>query len=1147
MRNDSNKGNNSDRTPQPSDCALHVIFNTITYPVFMLDREGTILEANQAFARIFGKQVHECVNENVYTLLPPKLAIPRREKAEEAFRTAKPVVFEDERDGRFIRHSISPIADIYGKISRLYIISQDITEIKLAENESKKLQAFNGAIIEAIPGAFYMVNVAGHYVEWNAYQRDVVVGKPDCEMGNFNAIETIHPDHRQLVAEKMLNILQNDVEDSEEVKVLLHGGPEFRWFRISGKKILINGNPFVIGIGSDITERKQAEETALRNSENRFRMLFEGHSYIMVIIDDKGNIIDANPAAAAFYGWPISELCKMHIEEITTKSPENIKLDLEKYKTSQQSKFSSLHRRSDGSVRDVEVVSNTIEIEGNTVFYCIINDITERKTAEQALRSSEQKFRSITEQMSEMVFVANANGYVTYVSPAVERLFGYMPDEVIGHLFTEYMAKEEVTRAIAVFHDALLNNVTTQVLEFKYVKKDGSFFDGEVHVQYFRDDESSGMIGLIHDISDRKRHESIRRIYEHKLLESRQFLKSIYEEVNHSIFVVDVLADDVYRFRGNNPLHEKITGVSSEKISGKKPEEIFDPQVATGTISHFAECVKEAKTITYEESIQFKGKYSCWETVLNPVRNEAGHIYRIIGTSTNITERKLAENQLKKLSIAVEQSPVSVVVTDPAGDIEYVNLHFTGLTGYSTEEAIGKNPRILKSDLMPDSVYEDLWKTILSGEVWRGELQNKKKNGELYWETATISAILNNEGLITNFVAVKEDITEHKKILDELIKAKEKAEESDRLKTAFLANISHEIRTPMNGILGFSKLLKEHKLSGEKQAEYVDLIQQSGERMLSLINDLIDISRIAAGETLLHITETPVNKLLEDLYALFKKEAKEKGLNLNYTPGLPDSESIIETDSLKLKQICTNLIQNALKFTHKGDIDFGYVRKNNMLEFYVNDSGIGMPEDMKEMIFERFHQIDNSLTRHHEGPGLGLSISKSYIEMLGGTISVESKTGKGSKFAFTLPYTPPRLYKAELSSTSIQELAKFVPGLTIVVAEDDKVSNLVLTTHLKSDKTTIMSAFNGQEAVELVKLHPEIDFVLMDMKMPVMDGFEATRQIKKLRPELPIIAQTAFTSKEVRKKAMEAGCDSFITKPINKAALLELMLEILKR
>ena len=487
------------------------------------------------------------------------------------------------------------------------------------------------------------------------------------------------------------------------------------------------------------------------------------------------------------------------------------------------------------------------------------------------------------------------------------------------------------------------------------------------------------------------------------------------------------------------------------------------------------------------------------------------------------------------------------MITDPEGNIEYVNPAFTLVTGYSTEEATGQNPRILKSGLMPPSVYEELWKTILSGNVWYGELQNKKKNGELYWDQAVISAIRNKKNVITNFVAVKVDITEQKKMFAELIAAKQKAEESDRLKSAFLANISHEIRTPMNGILGFAQLLKEPHLTGEEQTDYIDLIQQSGVRMLNLINNLINVSRIEAGEIMLQVSETPVNELLRDLYAFFKPEIDKKGLRLQYTTGLPDSESVIETDSGKLIQILTNLIQNALKFTSSGEIDFGYNRIDGTLEFYVIDSGIGIAPEMKAKIFHRFHQVDNTLTRNQEGSGLGLNISKAYVELLGGTIRVESREGQGSEFYFTLPYRHIFAQNIRIPSPVIQKPVIIAPAITVLIAEDDAVSSLLLKKNLAGENINTIFAVNGVEAIEMVRQYHEIDIVLMDIKMPLMNGYEATRLIKELRPDLPVIIQTAFTSKEERENAKKAGCDGYITKPINKIELHKLMLKLLNR
>ena len=768
-------------------------------------------------------------------------------------------------------------------------------------------------------------------------------------------------------------------------------------------------------------------------------------------------------------------------------------------------------------------------------------DINDRKQAEQALRSSERKFRSITEQIAEMVFLTDSSGTLTYVSPSAEKIYGNLPHEMVGHSFTEFLAEDEIAKAVDLFRETLSLQLSTRTVELTFRKNNGSFFVGEVHFQFYVDNETSGGIGIIHDITERKNQEILQHQYEVQLKESQQFLACIYEDVDYSITVVDIRPDGGFRLKGINPIHEQITGLHNEDVKGKTPEELLDPHVAAIIINNYERCVREGIAIHFEECVPFFGKKPCWETTLNPVRDEAGNIYRIISTSTNITERKKANEQLKKMSAAVEQSPAVVVITDSHGTIEYVNPRFTDLTGYTIEETQGKNPQILQSGMTPKSVYDELWKTILSGSIWRGEWQNKKKNGDLFWESVVISAILNSQGVITNFVAVKEDITEQKKIFEELIEAKEKAEESDRVKSAFLANISHEIRTPMNGILGFSELLKEPHLSGEETAEFIELIQKSGHRMLNLINDLIDISRIDAEETKVEISETPLNDLMYDIYAFFKPNALSKGLRLTYTPGLADSESLIITDSGKLTQILTKIINNALKFTIKGGVDFGYRRKENILEFYVIDSGIGIPVEMQDKVFDRFHQVDNSLTRGYEGAGLGLSISNAFVKLLGGTFHVESIDAAGTTFSFTLPYNPVLnpVHSEHAAELSTQCSALSSPALCILIVEDDEMSTLLLKKNFKGENFCLHYAENGWEALELIRHHPEVNLVLMDIKMPVMNGFEATKLIKQLHPDLPVIAQSAFTSQEDREKARDAGCDDFITKPINKHELLE--------
>ena len=380
------------------------------------------------------------------------------------------------------------------------------------------------------------------------------------------------------------------------------------------------------------------------------------------------------------------------------------------------------------------------------------------------------------------------------------------------------------------------------------------------------------------------------------------------------------------------------------------------------------------------------------------------------------------------------------------------------------------------------------------------------------------------------------DITELKHTEDELKKAKERAEESDRLKSVFLANMSHEIRTPMNGILGFADLLKIPKLSEESQKKYVEAIELSGKRMLDIINDLIDISRIEAGQVEARKEQTDVQALLDELIIFFTPESEKRGINLRLNAELPSDEFFIETDKTKLAQVIVNLIKNALKFTKSGGfIEVGCNLKDiSHLYFYVKDSGVGIKRELQEKVFERFRQGENS--GEIEGVGLGLSISKAYVELLGGKIGTHSVQGKGSVFFFTLPLNSyvVRVPEASVDSPdTTRDSQGIIPCISVLIAEDDEISYVLLRESLRLKNIITYRARNGQEAVDMIKNQLDINLVLMDIKMPVMGGIEATRLIKQIRPKTPIIIQSAFANQSEIKLTYQAGCDDYMTKPVN--------------
>ena len=392
-------------------------------------------------------------------------------------------------------------------------------------------------------------------------------------------------------------------------------------------------------------------------------------------------------------------------------------------------------------------------------------------------------------------------------------------------------------------------------------------------------------------------------------------------------------------------------------------------------------------------------------------------------------------------------------------------------------------------------------------------------------------------------------INNHLKILQI---AKEKAEESDRLKSAFLANMSHEIRTPMNGILGFAELLKEPKLKGEEQLEYIRIIEKSGNRLLNIINDIVDISKIEAGQVEVYIEESNINDQVEFIYNFFQPEFERKGLQSSFKNALPSSESIVKTDREKIYAILTNLVKNAIKYTNHGSVELGYnlvttrtgaeTAGHASLQFYVKDTGIGIPKERQKAIFERFIQADISDKMALQGAGLGLSISKAYVEMLGGKIWVESEPGKGTIFYFTIAYNSEKKSESIISEVVLKDITnRAISKLKVLIAEDDKTSDLLITIALKNFSHEVLHAENGPEAIRECRRNPDIDLVLMDIKMPELNGYDATRQIRQFNKDVIIIAQSAYGLLGDREKAIEAGCNDYITKPILIDELLALI------
>ncbi|MDY0252842.1 MAG: ATP-binding protein [Tenuifilaceae bacterium] len=385
---------------------------------------------------------------------------------------------------------------------------------------------------------------------------------------------------------------------------------------------------------------------------------------------------------------------------------------------------------------------------------------------------------------------------------------------------------------------------------------------------------------------------------------------------------------------------------------------------------------------------------------------------------------------------------------------------------------------------------------------------------------------------------------ELEKARKDLNEAKRIAEEADMLKSNFLANMSHEIRTPMNGILGFAQLLQDDDIDKEMQRRYLDIVYHNGAMLVNLIDDIMDISKIEAGQLALNKTDVNIDDLIFDLYTFFNeakfKQEKEhltlRLLNLN-----DDENSVFFTDEQRLRQVMSNLIGNAIKFTDKGAVEFGYVneRDKNQIQFFVRDTGIGIPKEKVAIIFERFRQIEEGSTRKYGGTGIGLFISKHIVELLGGEIWVESEVGKGSTFYFTLPYTSVQERENAVKVFTPADKDYNWQGKKIMIAEDAETNYKFLRAMLEKTNAEVVWARNGEEVVSYCRENSNVDLILMDIQMPLMDGYEATAIVKKLNPSIKIIAQTAYAMPNDNIKCIEAGCNDYISKPINSHLLLE--------
>jgi PAS domain S-box-containing protein len=806
---------------------------------------------------------------------------------------------------------------------------------------------------------------------------------------------------------------------------------------------------------------------------------------------------------------------KESLERLIAERTAALEIELADRKKAENKLISSL----DKITRNRKAILNLLED--------LKSEINERKLTEKALNESETRFRQVAEIAGEWIWEVDKEGVYTYISRMGESILGYPADEIIGkkrfYDFFDPEIREELKEAAL---KAFSNKEIIRNLENLNIHRDGHKILLETTGIPILDESGSllGYRGVDRDITERK--SALK-----ELNEAKERFSSVFEYTPIGLYRTTPDGRIVMA----NPELIKMLGFSSreELLSRNLENEGFEPGYSRAM---FIDEIESTGRITNLETTWTRKDKSVIYIRENAVavKDEAGKIIFYEGNVADITKSKLDEKALIDINefnqSLLKTIPFGMDIVDETGTILFQSENFQNLFG---ETSIGKKCWELYRDDKSQCGDCPLCSGITIGKTDMYESAGVL-GGRVFEISHTGMIFQGKKAMLEIFM----DITERKKAEEELISARNTALESDRLKTAFLHNISHEIRTPMNAIIGFSNLLSDQSTTVENQKSYLEIIMSSSNQLLAIVNDIIEISNIEAGILKTKLCETNLNIELSLLLKQFSGNTAEKGVGISFEAGLPDDQCVIVTDSTKVIQILSNLINNAIKFTDSGRIIFGYKAKNSYLEFYVSDTGIGIEAGQFEKIFDRFYQVEQAVSRLYEGTGLGLSISKAYVELLGGRIWLTSQPGNGTTFFFTIPLLLSAFEKKNEILPDSRDKFDLPGKKTILIAEDEENNFMLLSEMLSKLNLNIMHARDGKEALDICRSSEKIDLILMDIKMPVMDGYEATREIRKFLPGIPVIAQTAYAFGSDREKALEAGCNDYISKPMKRETLL---------
>ncbi len=885
----------------------------------------------------------------------------------------------------------------------------------------------------------------------------------------------------------------------------------------------------------DITARVKIE-VALRESEKRFRTMADTAPALIWMSGTDKQCTYFNKPWLDYTGRSLEqELGNGWVEGVHPHDVETcVDLYFSAFEARESFQMEYRLRRFDGSFHWV-LDKGTPRFSDDGSFLGYIGscfDISSLKSTEEALRKSEENFKEIFENAPVGYHEIDTQGRIIKINKTELEIMGYESTDMLHAFIWEFSENPSASRQRTLAK--LSGDIQPDFnIERKSRKRDGSIITllvGEI-LLLNELNQITGIRTAYQDITGRK-------MVEEALRASYEFNRSILQTIPFGMDIVGTdgnvlfMSDNLKEKFGNNVIGKKCWAMyKDDKVQCLDCPLKKEIKIGETSLSETNNILNGRSFLISHTGTWFEGKKA------------------ILEIFQDITERKQAEDKVKTLINAIEQNPVSIIITDPDGKIEYVNPKFCETTGYSTEEALNKNPRILSSGEKSPQSYKKMWDQILSGQTWTGEFHNKKKNGELFWENAVISPITNELNQITHFVSVKEDITGKKEMLKNLIIAKDKAEEMSRLKSSFLANMSHELRTPMIGILGFSELLRDNS-DDPKTKTAAEIIANSGKRLMNTLNLILDLSRIEAGKLTMDSQYINVKQIITQICALFEPVANKKNLTLNVICEVVNL--VLFLDEKMFSEIINNLVNNAIKFTSTGGVTV-HITQETAHELpwaviRIKDTGIGIAPEYQELIFEEFRQVSEGIGRNYEGSGLGLSITKKFVEKMGGYITVESEVKVGTVFSVRFPIPALDTNVPDLRAVPVPEKPTKMqtdPLPRLLYVEDDPVAFMVVELMLQG-LFTVEHAHNSEQAIKKVN-EAVFDAILMDINLVLgEDGLQTTKRIRQMETYklTPIVAITAFAMVGDREEFLCAGCTHYLSKPFEKEQLVQLLAEI---